>query len=553
METRANYVVVGIFAIALLLVAFGFVFWTSGAGDKTETVAVQFQIPGSAGGLSRGSLVTFNGVRVGTISAVFIDGSRPDMALANAEIAITTPVTPSTKAAVGLSGLTGTANIELSGGDPNQENILRQAAAEERVAVIQAQPSQLNTLLETSESILSRVNEVVGQLEGFSNDARAPLTQSLENVQEFTSALADNSDEIGSFLQAAGELSSTISGLSGTLSSSMQQIENLLAAVNPEDLGQSVANVRQITSDLTAASGQVNDILSQAGAFVGDLPEGAGQQLVENASTSLAALSETANRLNDRIDPVITSLQNSLQKTEAILNDVGTEDVQQTVANARRVSEQLTTLTERVDKVVAKADLFLGDVEPGAGSALVADARSTLSSLQAITQDVGSRIDPIVRSVQDSVERAQAILNTVEPDQVEQAVENARELAERLNAASVRIDGILAKADAFMGGLDADSGNTLMTEAQRTLASIRETAAGFRQTSEILNARIDPIAGSIQNFTDRGLTDLRGLVNQTGRSIERIERSLTELGRNPQRVITGGDGEVRTYDGRTRR
>ncbi|OXS99259.1 hypothetical protein B7H23_13835 [Notoacmeibacter marinus] len=553
METRANYVAVGAFTIVLLLAAFGFVYWTSGAGDKAEMVPVQFQIPGSASGLTRGSLVTFNGVRVGTISSVFIDGSRPDVALANAQVDIATPVTPSTRAGVGIAGLTGTANIELSGGDPNEENILRKAAAENRSAIIQAQPSQLATLMETGESILNRVNEVVGELEGFTSDARQPLTQSLKNVEEFTSALADNSDEIGNFLAAAGDLSETIGGLSGTIEGSVRQIEQLLTAINPEDLGQSVANVRKITEELVAASERVSGVVAQAETFIGELEPGVGQQFMTDASETLSSVRQVVANVEQRIDPIVASLQNTLQKTEAILDGVESEDIGQTVANARQVSERLTTLTERVDTVVAKADTFLGDVEPGAGSALVADARSTLSSLQAITEDVGSRIDPIVRSVQQSVERAEAILETVEPQEVEQAVENTRELAERLNAASVRIDGILAKADAFMGGLDADAGNTLMTEAQRTLASIREAAVTIQQTSNTLNSRIDPIAGSIQNFTDRGLKDVRSLITQASRSIERIERSLTELGRNPQRIITGGEGQVRSYDGRQRR
>ncbi|RLQ87694.1 MlaD family protein [Notoacmeibacter ruber] len=553
METRANYVAVGVFTIVLLLAAFGFVLWTSGAGDKTETVTVQFQIPGSAGGLSRGSLVTFNGVRVGTITSVFIDGNRPDVALANAQVDIMTPVTPSTEASVGIAGLTGTANIELSGGDPDQENILRKAAAEDRPAVIQARPSQLSTILETGESILNRVNQVVGQLEGFTTDAREPLTQSLQNVEEFTSALAANSDGIGDFLAAAGDLSETISGLSGTVSTSVERIEQLLAAVNPEDLGQSVANVRQITQEFVGASERISALVEEARGFVGELEPGAGQRLIADATQTLSSVRDVADRLDERIDPIVESLQNSLQKAESVLNEVDPEDIRQTVSNARQVSQQLTGLAEKIDTIVAKADIFLGDVEPGAGSALVADARSTLSSVQEITQDVGSRIDPIVKSVQRSVERTEAILDSVEPEQVDQTMENARELAERLNAASVRIDGILAKADAFMGGLDADSGDTLMTEAQRTLASIREAAATIQQTSNTLNGRIDPIAGSIQNFTDRGLSDVRDLVNQASRSIERIERSLTDLGRNPQRVITGGEGEVRTYGGRQRR
>ena len=50
-----------------------------------------------------------------------------------------------------------------------------------------------------------------------------------------------------------------------------------------------------------------------------------------------------------------------------------------------------------------------------------------------------------------------------------------------------------------------------------------------------------------------GTVTLRGSITSQRRSITRIEQAVTDLERNPQRIITGGEGEVRTYDGRARR
>ncbi len=248
------------------------------------------------------------------------------MALANAEIDIATPVTPSTKAAVGLSGLTGTANIELSGGNPGEENILREAAAEDRPAIIQAAPSQLSTMLQTGESILKRINVVVGQLEGFTAEARQPLTSSLQNVEQFTGALAANSDAIGDFLAAAGQLAKTISDVSSTVKSTVAQLDTLLSAVNPDDLGKSMENARTLTDDLAAAAKRVDGVLSQAEAFVGDLQPGAGQKLVADASETLASVRQITASIGERVDPIVTGLQNSVQKAETILNGLNAED-----------------------------------------------------------------------------------------------------------------------------------------------------------------------------------------------------------------------------------
>ena len=50
-----------------------------------------------------------------------------------------------------------------------------------------------------------------------------------------------------------------------------------------------------------------------------------------------------------------------------------------------------------------------------------------------------------------------------------------------------------------------------------------------------------------------GLQNVEALVQDSRRSLNRIEQAVTDLQRNPQRILSGGDGEVRQYDGRVRR
>ena len=69
METKANYVIVGIFTLVAIVAAFAFVYWTAAIGDRGETALLRVRIPGSASGLGRGSAVLFNGVKVGDVQA----------------------------------------------------------------------------------------------------------------------------------------------------------------------------------------------------------------------------------------------------------------------------------------------------------------------------------------------------------------------------------------------------------------------------------------------------------------------------------------------------
>ena len=61
------------------------------------------------------------------------------------------------------------------------------------------------------------------------------------------------------------------------------------------------------------------------------------------------------------------------------------------------------------------------------------------------------------------------------------------------------------------------------------------------------------ITDGLARFSGQGLRDVEALVRDSRRSVARIEEAITDLGRNPQRIITGGEGEVRQYDGRARR
>jgi phospholipid/cholesterol/gamma-HCH transport system substrate-binding protein len=128
-------------------------------------------------------------------------------------------------------------------------------------------------------------------------------------------------------------------------------------------------------------------------------------------------------------------------------------------------------------------------------------------------------------------------------DDIDKIVSDATELADRLNHASVRVDGILAKVDSLLG---SDETKGLVKEASDTLKS-------FKQVADTLNSRLGEITDGLARFSNQGLNNVDALARDARRSINRIEEAVTDLSRNPQRIISGGDGTVREYDGRTRR
>ncbi|MCR5859259.1 MlaD family protein [Mesorhizobium sp. J428] len=456
METKANYVAVGIFTLVMLLAAFGFVYWTAGTGGG-DFATLRVKIPGSASGLGRGSAVLFNGVKVGDVTRIFIDVNDPTVALADTKIDRLTPITKSTIADVGLAGLTGQASIELKGGVVGEENLLAVAEANGTVAEITANPSALGNILQLAQNFLTRADGVLSGVEDFVNDVKTPLVATVENAQKFSEALGRNSDNIDQFLASVGDLSKTLSGVSGRLDSTLAAAEDLLKAVDREKVTTIVNNVETFTNDLKGASDNLETVMSG----------------VDKAVTSITTLSQNATGTLSKVDEIVASVDPATVRSAI-------DGIKQTTETARKAADDISKVTTKF----------------------------------------GNRSEEIDKMISD-----------------------ASQLAERLNAASVRVDGILVKVDTLLGSDNADG---LMVQARETLLS-------FRQVADTLNARMGTITDGLARFSGQGLRDVEALVRDSRRSVNRIEEVISDLGRNPQRIIAGGEGEVRQYDGRVRR
>lgn len=457
METRANYIAVGLFTLIAILAAFGFVYWTAGGVDRGEVVTLRVRIPGSASGLGRGSAVLFNGVKVGDVRRVFIDINNPGVAIADTRVDRLTPITQSTKADIGLAGLTGQANIELRGGSTDEPNLLQQAEEHNQIAVIEASPSAVTNLLQTAQTILTRADKALAGLEGFVNDTRGPLTDTVNNVKTFSDALASNAGGVDDFLASVSKLSDTITGVSDQLSSTLSAAENLLNSVDRDKVAGIVDNVQQVTQNFRDSTAKLQGIV-------------------------------------EKVDATIASI-----------ND----------------------FTGQAGQAIGKVNKVLDGVDP-------ATVSTALTNFQQTSQTVNSAANDIAKVTTRIGERS---------GDIDKAIADAAQLADRLNKASVRVDGVLQKVDSLLGSGEAEG---VMSDASATLKE-------FRKVGETLNSKLGAITDGFARFSGQGLRDFEALAQEGRRAIQRIEAAITDFQRNPQRILTGGEGSVREYDGRARR
>jgi len=303
METKANYVLVGIFTIAALFLAFILVYYTARLGERSNMTPLDVRIPGSVTGLSEGSQVLFNGIRVGQVGQLVLDPSNPNMVIAKTSINSSTPITRSTQASLGFQGLTGVAFIQLSGGSIHEPNLLAEAERADSVARIDADPSTLNNLLATAQDIATRANSVLTEVEGFVHDARGPLNETVDNVRDFSTVLKDKKQDIGAIIDNTNQMMARLNKSSQNIDGLMAKLDKMLS---PDDRNSLVVQMRQT---LTSIQETANTLNKNIGPIAANLQSFSGQGLRQ-----LQGLVVQSSESMQRIERAISSIEQNPQR-----------------------------------------------------------------------------------------------------------------------------------------------------------------------------------------------------------------------------------------------
>lgn len=196
METRANYVLIGLFTLAVIAGEFGFVFWFSTVGGAGARTSYRIVFDGSISGLSAGASVLFNGIRVGEVTGLTLDPAAPRSVVAMVSIDKAVAVRADTAVSLEYQGVTGTASIAMRGGSidapppPGQPPTLRVDAA-------------------GAQDVTQAAREAMRRIDALVADNEAVLKTSLKNIEVFSQTLATNSQRIDHILAGAEGLLGT--------------------------------------------------------------------------------------------------------------------------------------------------------------------------------------------------------------------------------------------------------------------------------------------------------------------------------------------------------
>jgi phospholipid/cholesterol/gamma-HCH transport system substrate-binding protein len=188
MENRAPFAIVGAFLLAVVAGAFGFVYWLHNTSSLAERAVYRVQFEQPVLGLLTGSSVMFNGIRVGEITRLQLEPTKPRQVTAIIAVDPGTPIRADTQVDVDFQGLAGVAVIALTGGSVPFPPT---GAQEPRVLVADAMVGQ---------SMTQAARLTLRHLDGILGENAESLRGLIGNLNTFSAALARNSGRIDSIV-----------------------------------------------------------------------------------------------------------------------------------------------------------------------------------------------------------------------------------------------------------------------------------------------------------------------------------------------------------------
>jgi phospholipid/cholesterol/gamma-HCH transport system substrate-binding protein len=197
MERNANYALVGLISTMLLLGLIAFSLWLAAFkfGQAYDHYDIVFE--GPVRGLSLGGEVHFNGIKVGTVTAISLDTVDPTLVIARVEVASDVPIRVDSYAMLEPQGITGLNFVQITAGTPSLQ-LLKDTVTQQRVPRIRSEPGTLSDLLDGGGSVLARADEALDRINRVLSDENIErLNGTLDDLQTVTAELRERKSIIG--------------------------------------------------------------------------------------------------------------------------------------------------------------------------------------------------------------------------------------------------------------------------------------------------------------------------------------------------------------------
>jgi phospholipid/cholesterol/gamma-HCH transport system substrate-binding protein len=390
METRANFVLIGAFTLAVIAGAFLFVLWFSGLTRIADRHIYAVLFDSSIAGLSQGSVVQFNGIRVGEVSQINFVAGDPRRVEVLIEITGNVPINVDTKAQLEVQGLTGGAAIGLTGGAPDAAPLVGQNG---KPPTIVAESSQMQNVLQAAQTIATKADSILSRVDKLVSDNSAAVGDVVHNIDTFSKALSDNSAGVNSALAGVADLGKKIGPLSDRLQALSDDLDQVVKAVSPDKVRTIVGDVQTVTDQLAANKAAIASTLTDAAALAKRLNDTAGKLDSALGDFDTVVKSVDPAKVANFIDGA-NSLGTTLKQNQA--------QIDAAVKNAADLTAKLNHSADKIDGLMTSLQSFVGSPDLKGPLGQIGDAansvRQLADNLDVRTKDIAAGINQFTSS-----------------------------------------------------------------------------------------------------------------------------------------------------------
>jgi phospholipid/cholesterol/gamma-HCH transport system substrate-binding protein len=289
METKANYVLIGVFTIVVTLFLLLFALWAAKYTSEKDWTqyAVIFNEPVT--GLSEGSPVLYNGISVGTIVSLRLAPDDPRRVLATLRIKSSTPVKTDTHAKISTPSITAPPIIQLTGGSPEARRL--SDVDHREVPVIKTEASALQNIADTANKLVARMDELLSE----QNIKR--ISDSLAHIEALTGAIGDQREDLRTMIVSARKSSQQLEKTLATTDRAVADVDRELVQKLPALITKLDGTLAKLDSAANGVNGIVSDNRAAINSFANDGLGQLGPTLGE-----LRGLVRDLRRISDRLD-----------------------------------------------------------------------------------------------------------------------------------------------------------------------------------------------------------------------------------------------------------
>jgi phospholipid/cholesterol/gamma-HCH transport system substrate-binding protein len=288
MERNAHYALVGVISLVLVVGLFVFVVWLARLQFSHKYDLYDIDFKGPVRGLSQGSEVFFNGIKVGEVTRLSLDKINPNRVMARIRITAEAPVRVDSTASLEPLGITGVNYVQITAGTPSRP-LLKDVVPSNQVPVIRSVRGSLESLLEGGGTVMARAVDALDRVNRMLSDTNlATISRTLENVDSFTGQLK-NQKQLFTDLDAAIKSADLSAQKIAKLTDSTDALVN-------GDARRTLKNLGDAAEELKGAAAEARGMVAKLQGPTTDFAT-TGLPQITASVTALSQAAESLNRL----------------------------------------------------------------------------------------------------------------------------------------------------------------------------------------------------------------------------------------------------------------